>query len=169
MKYNIRLAIFETNSSSTHSLSINKDTILYESLNVDRSGNVYISSGEFGWEVEQYRHADVKASYCFTWIKQECSGETENRYLEMLKKAIKEHTQCKNVIFQDEDGYIDHQSDDVCFEVFESEETLKNFIFNVNSTLTTANDNEDCHLEPLDIIFNSLSSFENIRFDNLET
>ena len=56
----IRRGVFETNSSSTHSVSIShKNSSYYDpsSLNVfidEYDNKVHVKFGEFGWEVESY-------------------------------------------------------------------------------------------------------------------
>ena len=66
----------------------------------------------------------------------------------MLTKVLKEVTGATNVEFHTSDdcmnrdwSYIDHQSHGTSNHAFESEEILKNFIFNPKSTLQTDNDN----------------------------
>ena len=142
---NIRRNVFETNSSSSHSISICSDSNSTDKLYVDDDGIVKLPGGEFGWEYEEYYYAAAKADYCAVWAVQYGSEEDQ----EMLKKVICEHTGAKEVVFDfqiDECGkdnwsYIDHQSSDVAVDVFASEEDLKNFIFNTGSVLITDNDN----------------------------
>ena len=46
----IRNKVFETNSSSCHSISITSDMELNDIPTPDEYGNLFIESGEFGWE-----------------------------------------------------------------------------------------------------------------------
>lgn len=146
----VRRGVFETNSSSTHSISIASGAETIDKLHVEEDGVCRIHSGEFGWEVETYSDAATKASYAMVWAKQYSSEEN----LRLLKKVIQEHTGAKDVVFADyvgedqdlatgdyDPGYIDHQSQDVAAEAFQSEEKLRAFIFNPRSTLHTDNDN----------------------------
>ena len=136
-----RIGVFETNSSSSHSISICHGQ-LTDTLGVDENGVCEIYPGEFGREVVEYNDAAEKASYCLTYAK--CLGEDKD-YPEMLAQVIKKHLGCKEVqlcAMQDGSwGYIDHQSFDVCAEAFESEESLIDFIFCQESELKTDNDN----------------------------
>jgi hypothetical protein len=140
---NIRQGIFETNSSSSHSISISKDTDgVLGTLFVDDDGIVHLDGGEFGWEEETYYGSLIKANYCA--IDTEHSPE----YRKMLVKVICEHTGAKDVAFDfspdwdhENYSYIDHQSQGTSHEAFADEETLKMFIFNRNSYLHTDNDN----------------------------
>jgi hypothetical protein len=135
---NIRSNVFETNSSSTHSISIsdNLDGIL-ETIVPNDNGIIILIGGEFGWEWEKYNDALTKANYCAV-------DNPNNR--DMLIKVIKEHTGAKDVVIVVDESwnssYIDHQSGGTSNKIFETEETLKNFIFNPKCWLFTGNDNE---------------------------
>ena len=159
MTTQIRKSVFETNSSSTHSIYISDKKCVLSRLGVDNNGICRIYSGEFGWEVEDYYGAASKASYCMTYAFQMAQYYTvEGGYgynmefvkhlLDMLTEVIMENTKAKSVEYVKSDdqyyayGYIDHKSFDVCSDAFESKETLKNFIFNKNSYLHTDNDND---------------------------
>jgi len=142
MKTIIRQSVFETNSSSTHSISISEKGD-FLTIHPESDGNIYLNGGEFGWEIEQYRDPLTKANYCAV----DNAGNEER--IEMLKRVIKEHTKANEVIINanTEDwnskyhSYIDHQSNGTSEDAFESEETLKNFIFRRGSVLYTDNDN----------------------------
>lgn len=144
MKKKIRKGVFETNSSSTHSISIavgNNEGLL-DTIVPNEDGVIVLTGGEFGWEIEEYNDAITKANYCA--IDQLNNDER----VEMLKRVIKEQTGAKmvtSIISDDWDNgdysYIDHQSVGTSDEAFESEEKLREFIFNKNSILYTDNDN----------------------------
>lgn len=153
MKKVIRIGVFETNSSSTHSVCIAngpcEDTIVAQ-----LDGKVHIEVGEFGWEVQDYWDAASKASYALTWCHNRNKYKSDvcarPKHLQMLKEVIEEYTGCDVIFdyFDDEFykyGYIDHQSDERDYsalaEAMESKESLKQFIFNKNSLLHTDNDN----------------------------
>lgn len=139
----IRHSTFESNSSSTHSISISSSVGTYDSLTPDSDGKIYLEGGEFGWGYEKHNDAYTKANYCAidNWHNKE--------RLEMLIKVLKEHTGAREVVlnfscddYKDKNySYIDHQSVGTSEEAFESEEILKNFIFNPNSQLVIDNDN----------------------------
>lgn len=140
----IRHNVFETNSSSTHSISINSTTELYDSITPDSNGVITLTGGEFGWEWQQYNDALTKANYCA--VDSYGNGDLEK----MLRDVIMEHTGAKDVVFdlttdyrQDNYSYIDHQSVGTSHPAFSSSDNLKNFIFNPKSYLFTGNDNGD--------------------------
>lgn len=135
-----RVGVYETNSSSSHTISIasvDKQYVLDMSLIPDESdGNIYLSGGEFGWAYEKFNDAETKANYCAEYAN---GKEYET---EILKEVIKKQTGAEEVIIKCS-GYIDHQSYDVAKELFDSEAKLRNFIFNLNSWLFTGNDNSE--------------------------
>lgn len=134
----IRHSVFETNSSSTHSITIGSSTELNELPSVDEHGVVHVQYGEYGWEYETYRDVQSRMSYAATWARE--YGKQE--HTKMLVDVIKKYTHCKAVKFDDCDYYyIDHQSSDVAEEAFKDEETLARFLFNKDSSFHTDNDN----------------------------
>lgn len=140
-----RKAVFETNSSSSHSVTIADSGELLDTLKVDTNGTVHLETGEYGWEVEDYYHPFDRASYAATFA----ANSSSEQYIQMLYDVIKEHTCCRNVIINGKKdarneidyGYIDHQSWDEAARIFESKESLKNFLFNPRSSFRTDNDN----------------------------
>ena len=146
----IRNGVFETNSSSCHSISIdiNNKNFTASSLYVDEDGYVTLTGGEFGWEQEEYFDALTKANYCaqdiyrYDWRSDSYSLDEYKK--NMLIDVIKEQTGCTDVLFDIQslkDGYIDHESHGTSYEAFQNKEILRNFIFNRNSYLETNNDN----------------------------
>lgn len=134
--------IFETNSSSSHSISISSSGECSDTLHPSDDGIIYLPGGEFGWELESYRDPITKANYCATYVTQ-----TENLELAaMLIKVIKDFTGHDVVItasneYADTWSYIDHQSTYIAEEAFVDEDSLRNFIFNPRSWFATDNDN----------------------------
>ena len=151
-----RQQVFETNSSSTHSISISElnDNDILDVLVPDEHGNIILEGGEFGWEAETYYDAESKASYAAIYTM-DWAREDSERFKEILINVIKEQTGCNEVIFNftneynDKSGkewaYIDHQSveDKDLHYMFEDPSKLRNFIFNKQSVLGTDNDNNN--------------------------
>lgn len=152
MKTKIRQGVFETNSSSTHSISISSDNSadLMDVLPVDENGAVVLEGGEFGWEQETYHDAMSKANYMMVYAL-DWSRERKEDFLKTLRDVIQEQTGCNEVVFKIDGnegefypyGYIDHQSvENYDYDyVFEDKEKLRQFIFNKDSYLVTDNDN----------------------------
>lgn len=138
-----RAAIFETNSSSTHSISIEGGSYSPDVFPLD-AGVCKVHPGEFGWDVARFTDAASKASYCLTYVKG--LGGRGDAETQMLRDVLKAETGCEVEFVLDGDachkwGYIDHQSSGECMRAFESEDTLRDFIFNPHSVLVTDNDN----------------------------
>lgn len=142
----IRKSIFETNSSSCHSFTIDFDSGIFDTLFVDSDGWITFIGGEFGWEEETYYDAQTRANYCAVFVEL-CRCDNP-RFKEMFENVIKQMTGAKYINYNftqeynNNYSYIDHQSlDDIEDFIFENEESLKHFIFGRHSTLTTDNDN----------------------------
>lgn len=129
----IRHSVFETNSSSSHSISIAGGEYKPDRLLVE-DGVCRVYPGEFGWEVEDYYDAATKASYCVTYIMNCTCDDQRDEEQEMLRRVIAQNTGADEVQFVkscDEFwpwGYIDHQSDreeaDGCGAAFANEKSL---------------------------------------------
>lgn len=157
-----RANVFETNSSSTHSialapsdgkLSLSRDYV------VDEEGNFVIPSQEFGWEQEEYTDAASKACYAYLYIRDWVTGDDQDRFKALFEEVIKQQTAATGIVHEDgyplwnsarygsgknsNDGYIDHQSveDRDCDYLFASADKLKSFIFDYRTVLETDNDN----------------------------
>ena len=134
MKKIIRQNVFETNSSSTHSVSLggnNKDFVL-DTIYPDDNGIIHIDGGEYGWDNFKLNNAEDKASYVLTYFKYIDSS------FDNIKNIIIEHTGAKDLIFNDNDSYIDHQSHDI---LKEDKDFIIDLIFNKNSFIFGGNDN----------------------------
>lgn len=86
MKTQVRRSVFETNSSSTHSISIVK-----ESTNTHFPSVVEFNSGEFSWEWENYNDYLSKASYLYTAI-------LETTQLKVTEDLADGKKRCKDLI-----------------------------------------------------------------------
>jgi hypothetical protein len=135
MKQLIRKGVFETNSSSSHSIAIateDKEFVL-DTIYPDQNGVIRIEGDEYGWEWFKHNDAGSKASYSAQ------SFANDDYQLDVLKEVIMEQTGATDVVFVGlNDGYIDHDSYGI---VPKSKEELRNFIFNKNSWLFGGNDN----------------------------
>ena len=144
---NIRNNIFETNSSSTHSIAISSGIVgILDTIVPDDNGIIILNGGEFGWECYRYYDAITKANYAAV-----CSTYLKDNVKDMLIQVIKEHTGAKEVIFDiNDDSYIDHQSienGNHINGIFKSKESLKKLIFDPLSYIETSNDNGNLSFE----------------------
>lgn len=161
----IRTTIFETNSSSSHSVVMSsKDRGYCHKMPVDKNGKLVIRFGEFGWGPEVLYTPYEKLCYWMTeyanefWYdwKDEYKDKTFEEKVQIfankpeIKKAIKEiKKHCKNVktiefASPDEEdiyynfGYIDHDSVGLV-----RGEDFENLIFNNSVIIVIDNDNSN--------------------------
>jgi len=139
----IRSDVFETNSSSSHSVSIGNETkeFVLDTIYPDQNGNITLTGGEFGWDWFKHNDAITKANYAAV------ASNYNSGLKDILIEVLTEQTGADNIIFAFSDesddenwSYIDHDSVNVCpINKYE----LKNFIFNKNSWLFGGNDNSE--------------------------
>ena len=136
----VRIGCFETNSSSSHSIHLGIDFV---KDTIEPSNIIVLTGSEFGWGVESYDDALIKANYCAQAFYLN-TRDIDSELLNTLKQVIKKETGY-DVMYDEESlnsGYIDHQSTNVIFEeVGTDSDSIKNFIFNKNSILIIDNDN----------------------------
>ena len=84
----IRKSVFETNSSSCHSLDITDDTELNDIPIPDDEGVITLVSGDFGWELRNYKHFESKAAYLIVYIRDWCKDQKEE-FKTVLEDLIK--------------------------------------------------------------------------------
>lgn len=134
MKYLIRRGVFETNSSSCHTLTI-ADTGTLD-FNINPKDVLHITGMEFGWQKEVFHDPVSKISYLaigFTDLGRE-------DLLDLLKEVIIENTLFSDITFDLDGGYIDHESIGLVLKV-DTKEKMKAFVFNPKSYVETDNDN----------------------------
>lgn len=150
----IRNGVFETNSSSTHSICISKKP-------VSCWGFIRFRIGEYGWE-----NACVSdtASYLYTAILYAYSREEAEEKIEKIKQVLDKNS--VSYAFEEPTyetgrwgtyikyGYIDHGNE--CTEFVEAvlndEEMLLRYLFG-DSFIYTGNDNQDNEPAGCDIAF----------------
>lgn len=165
----IRNSVFETNSSSTHSISIgggNPDRISeFNSLGkyIDEDNYLHIKFMGFGWGYDFYCDAYTKLVYliqmiCLThgidldswWTVNKSPEHVMNNLndvdeWEWINNYIRKWFGIEGIYIDSVDGYIDHQS----YEYYRSakdflnayELTIEEFLFNPNVKLIIDNDN----------------------------
>ncbi len=136
----IRKNVFETNSSSTHSLCITSNTLLDQKQNT-----IGFYLGEFGWERNKLTSAEDKASYLYT-------GIIVNELADKLLPKIKEALDANDIkyTFQNSEStnyyyYIDHggELNEFLNDICNDESKLMRFLFSSESFILTGNDNDD--------------------------
>jgi lysozyme family protein len=145
----IRKNIFETNSSSTHSVVIKEGEFKNFPKNIN---SLNITTDDYGWEKHTYTDFTDKASYALTYA----INYGTKKDLKMLDKILKEQLNIKDIKYDgltlkqalnyvgndsEKFGYIDHQSIEEASKIFKDENNLKSFLFSKDSYFKTDNDN----------------------------
>ena len=140
MKRQIRRGVFETNSSSTHSICISKAPVKPRDC-------IYFGIGEYGWENDCVDTID----YLYTAIL--CMHDAED-LLKRLKNILDNHSieyEFEEPIYSEhgylDNGYIDHSYDTREFidAVLLDEDMLMRCLFGADSCVYTGNDNQNCN------------------------
>jgi hypothetical protein len=130
----IRAAIFETNSSSTHSLTVKNTDLKYETPKV--GNKVVISTGEYGWDPEYLVGWSAKASYLATYAWLYGDEYHRDKFIKVMEEYLKVPVEVEVV----EDSYIDHQSTEAARDMF-SDIPMKDIIFSKTYKIRIDNDN----------------------------
>ena len=131
MKKQIRNKVFETNSSSCHSLSINTNVTPYLSPHlksaISKADNMlHIRFGEFGWGYDEYTNPYDKLQYALTMVL-ETEGRTADDFYETegfkaINELIKNFLSCDGIAIDSEitqKTYYHHKWDDKNMEYIE--------------------------------------------------
>lgn len=137
----VRTGVFETNSSSTHSICIAK------SCTIVIPPSLHLGFGEFGWEIDTHYDATSKASYLYTGLACNDRMDDIDKLVTILESngvsVSKEEPDMSRGYFGN--GYVDHSDELVEFldAVMTDEEVLIRFLFADASFVETGNDNDD--------------------------
>lgn len=158
----IRQGVFETNSSSTHAISVVRH--VNEQYEIPESIHFGLT-GQYGWENNVYHNVSDKANYLWIATCSQYSSLDDEATLIRIKadvtKILNDYG-VKHVSFEDADyitskynseqppyldidGYIDHHSDLYGWidEMIEDPELLIGYLFHPHSYIHTGNDNND--------------------------
>lgn len=162
---NIRRGVFETNSSSMHSLTmsfkikpVTKEEIARTMEYASSNGKIVGGFGEYGWGYDRLSSFEEKLSYVLTWIKEHTKSKEEwhpapdevkvNPHFVRLAAFLKKVTGCDLEIEEDDiDGsYIDHESIELLKDLFnakddEYEELMTKLLFDYEIMIIIDNDN----------------------------
>ena len=159
MKKQIRQRVFETNSSSTHSICIARNPVLSE---IPSSLN--FKFGSFGWEVDKLTSIKEKASYLYTCISYLDDIDKIKECLQFITNSLIEYGVediyfdnfelspfCNGInnvdiyICPGDEGYVDHGREAIDFveAVCSDKHKLINYLFSEQSFILTGNDNDE--------------------------
>jgi len=139
---NIRQELFETNSSSSHSIAINSATNgLYDTIVPSKDGTITLNGGFYSREWKKSNDPLFKLNYAAVSLSYQdpCA-------LDLLCDVVCKHTGAKlvkvniNTDWKDGNSEVDHQSQGKFREEFSNEDSLKEFIFSPNSWLFLGGD-----------------------------
>lgn len=134
----IRHNVFETNSSSTHSIAVPRKYVNYDGR------SIYFDIDEFGWSNEEANPAD----YLYTAIFEQ--HDSVQKFLDQLVDILNRHN--INYVMEEpvlskygtlENGYVDHGGElyDFISYLLASDDRTLAFIF--DGLVFTGNDNSD--------------------------
>ena len=144
----IRKSIFETNSSSTHTLVITNSDIL------NLQDSLSFKFGEFGWEFEEYSTPEERASYMWTYFVYEYYDYDKKSYEKAYewRDKIIDILESKGIecYFDDPEtedtGYIDHgfELKGLFEDMIDNDNAqLMRYLFGSGTAIYTGNDNDD--------------------------
>ena len=161
----IRQGVFETNSSSAHSLAYGTGKIIrgngwrMPKDETDFSNPLYHLSevpdqykgytfyewiGEYGWNGKTLYSPQQKFSYLITGLGDTTRELYESEEYDRIKEMLEEIGCCIIPSDEDESGYIDHQSYDIVeASLFKTKEDLITYLFNDDICIHIENDNDD--------------------------
>ena len=149
----IRMNVFETNSSSTHSICISRQN---HEIPEELPKVLIFRHGEYGWDYKTYNDTQNKANYLYQAIYdlQKYGYYTKTEYNKMLahiSDVLFKHgvtagfeDEIKNE-YGMEYGYVDHAEElnDFIRGMCLGEKKLLRYLFSENSFIITGNDNSD--------------------------
>ena len=143
--FKIRKNVFESNSSSVHTLVISKQGREPSKFIPDEDGYIHVDYGCFGRNYQIYDSQYEKLSYLVTLCAY-CAnlyGQTKDTYqFECIEEAVKNYTGGNGIIIDEkEEPEIDHQScpwdGDITFINIYDEDSVIDFVFNRYAALRT--------------------------------
>lgn len=144
----VRTGVFETNSSSCHTVSVGNSGV-YKGITPNVDGSIMLEPMEFGWEQETHDSPEARLNYVMLYIRD--YSKDKEVFQKLLEGVVFEHTGATSLGFVNSEkppiwgdaGYIDHQSaeDGMLDHLFGDAQRLKDFIFDRTSYIKTDNDN----------------------------
>jgi hypothetical protein len=154
----IRRSVFETNSSSTHSICV-AETDEYQ---IPKS--IHFDFGEFGWEFDVLRSVGEKADYLYTGLihnKRPKDAKSIIKFLRLkgidvtfeppkyVKKSYVHEGKTHEYVSCENDGWVDHGTElnEFLDTMVKNKKALLAYLFSDLSYVLTGNDNSDRDVE----------------------
>ena len=145
----VRLGVFETNSSSTHTFTVNNEGYEYEKgIEIEPDWE-----GEFGWSWETWYTTEEKLAYiCRCILDNELRSEDTDESIYNALRPLQERLDNLGVYFEiptkeyldSHWGYVDHGRDyyysDI-IDILKTDDSLLSFLFNPENGIDGGNDN----------------------------
>lgn len=156
MTIQIRDSVFETNSSSSHSVTVSADELADDygiSKETLRGGVITAHTKVYGWEWSRSYSPGAKIAYLVTQLaKGHVSGKPgkdvtqevrQDSRVDSMLSMIERRTGCRVEVMGASSAYVDHNSVGTGVELLDDPEKLMNFIFGQRSYVETGNDNSN--------------------------
>ncbi|MNU37257.1 hypothetical protein D3C71_259100 [compost metagenome] len=155
MTIQIRGSVFETNSSSSHSVTVSSEELADDygiPKDVLRSGVIRAHiAGHYGWEWHRYYTPGGKIAYLATQLagglayggsgKDVTAKMRQNTRVDHMLQIIERRTGCRVEIIGASSASVDHDSIGVGLELLGDENEFLRFVFGKRSYVETGNDN----------------------------
>lgn len=144
MNKKLRSGVFETNSSSAHSISLKRREFVFDPLIPDRNGDIIVVQDEYALDDFKFNDSSQKLSYLFSHL-----GDEDKSKIKIVSDVIYNTTHCNNFDYEEAllENYVDHESVGILNELFDLDYgiafiNIKNFIFNKNYWVFGGSDEE---------------------------
>ncbi len=154
MTVHIRDAVFETNSSSSHSVTVSAEELADDygiTKATLRSGVIRVQTKTYGWEWARAYSPEAKIAYLVTQLAGEyASGKPGKDVTQQVRRdtrvdsmlsLIERRTGCRVEVIGASSAYVDHNSVGTGVELVGDQDKLMKFIFGQRSYVETGNDN----------------------------
>lgn len=134
MNKKVRYSMFETNSSSSHSISLKRREFVFEPLFPDKNGTIVVKQDQYYCDEFKFNSSSEKLSYLFAHLYE----ENKNK-IKLINDVIYNVTHCDYFDYKEAlvENTVDHQSVGIINDLFDNDygvsfTNIKNFIFNKN-------------------------------------
>ncbi len=144
MKRQIRRNVFETNSSSVHSITFSNSGLEPSKLKTNTNGEIIAELGEFSGREHVYTDQNSKLSYVITYLCNNHEFDITETYnssdFKKVQKVICTYADAKAIKIKGKNGCFENQDYNESVVNVYDEEELINFVFNSNIWLRTWHD-----------------------------
>lgn len=143
----VRSGVFETNSSSVHTITFSREDIKPCNMPIDKNGKIHVPYGEFGRERALYDDQLEKLSYLVSlcYYLSGYDDPSDTYVFKAIEEAVMDYVpNCTGIVIEGDEPYIDHQSipydGDIDIINVYDKAAVQNYIFNPYIRLETRSD-----------------------------